>query len=64
MNPRLARILVDGTTDREFDYTVPDALVDGVQVGSRVRLPFRHRQLLGTVSPKKMVYAKNLGCRR
>ena len=49
MNPRLARILVDGTTDREFDYTVPDALVDGVQVGSRVRLPFRHRQLLGTV---------------
>src|SRR5476651_1257921 len=49
MNPRFARILVDGTTDREFDYVVPDALAGMVTVGSRVRLPFRHRQLLGTV---------------
>ena len=49
MNPRFARILVDGTTDREFDYVVPGALAGMVAVGSRVRLPFRHRQLLGTV---------------
>ena len=49
MNPRFARILVDGTTDREFDYTVPDPLADSVKIGSRVRLPFRNRQLLGTV---------------
>ncbi len=40
---------MDGTTDREFDYTIPDALVESVRIGARVRLPFRHRQLLGTV---------------
>ena len=49
MNSRFARILVDGTTDREFDYVVPESLAGMVTVGSRVRLPFRHRQLMGTV---------------
>ncbi len=47
--PRIARLIVDGTTDREFDYLIPELLADSVAIGSRVRLPFRHRQLLGTV---------------
>jgi len=49
MNPRFARVLVDGTTDREFDYLVPGSLAESVLVGTRVRIPFRHRQLVGTV---------------
>lgn len=47
--PRVARIIVDGTIGREFDYIVPAELDADVVVGARVRVPFRHRRLLGTV---------------
>ena len=48
--PRIARVIVeDRVTEREFDYLIPDALRGAVSVGSRVRVPFRHRQLMGTV---------------
>ncbi|MBV9126668.1 MAG: primosomal protein N', partial [Verrucomicrobia bacterium] len=45
-----ARVIIDRSADREFDYRVPPALVGLVQVGSRVRVPFRERAAaLGTV---------------
>ncbi len=47
--PRFARVIVDRSADREFDYLVPTAMLARVQVGSRVRLPFRNRAALGTV---------------
>ena len=47
--PRFARVIVDRSADREFDYLVPAAMLARVQVGSRVRLPFRNRAALGTV---------------
>ena len=46
---RFARVIVDRSADREFDYLIPPALGGKVQVGSRVRLPFRQRATLGTV---------------
>ena len=47
--PRFARVIVDRSADREFDYLVPAAMLARIQVGSRVRLPFRNRAALGTV---------------
>jgi primosomal protein N' (replication factor Y) len=46
----IARVIVDRSADREFDYTIPPLLASVVQVGSRVRLPFAGRAAaLGTV---------------
>lgn len=46
----VARVIVDRSADREFDYLIPPTLAGAVQVGSRVRLPFRERAAaLGTV---------------
>ncbi|NOY81076.1 MAG: primosomal protein N' [Kiritimatiellaeota bacterium] len=36
----VAKVVVNLSLDREFDYRVPPALVDRVRVGSRVRVPF------------------------
>ena len=49
LSARFARVIVDRSADREFDYLIPPALGGKVQVGSRVRLPFRQRATLGTV---------------
>jgi primosomal protein N' (replication factor Y) len=46
---RFARVIVDHSADREFDYAIPFDLTEKVQIGSRVRLPFRNRAALGTV---------------
>jgi primosomal protein N' (replication factor Y) len=46
----IARVIVDRSADREFDYTIPPLLASVVQIGSRVRLPFGGRALtMGTV---------------
>jgi primosomal protein N' (replication factor Y) len=44
-----ARVIVDRSADRGFDYAIPSALAESAQIGSRVRLPFRHRAAMGTV---------------
>ena len=44
---RFARVIVDRSADREFDYLVPAAMAARIQVGSRVRLPFRNRTWRG-----------------
>ncbi len=47
--PAFVRVIVDHSPDREFDYAVPDSLADQVEIGTRVRLPFREKDTLGTV---------------
>jgi primosomal protein N' (replication factor Y) len=44
-----ARILIDGPSELEFNYSVPDSLSGRVCVGSRVRIPLRNRSATGTV---------------
>ncbi|MEI6714121.1 MAG: primosomal protein N' [Verrucomicrobiota bacterium] len=44
---RFARVVVDDSGSRIFDYLVPDGVE--VHVGSRVRVPVRMRNVLGTV---------------
>ena len=47
--PKFARILLDNSGGRVFDYGIPDAVAAVVAVGSRVRVSVRMRALLGTV---------------
>jgi len=37
---RIARVVVDLSLDREFDYLIPEQWHGRVEVGSRVRVPF------------------------
>lgn len=47
--PAFVRVIVDRSPDREFDYAVPGHLEPEIVIGSRVRLPFREKDTLGTV---------------
>jgi len=47
--PRFARVLLDDSGGRVFDYGIPEAACGTVAVGSRVRVPVRTRAVLGTV---------------
>lgn len=44
-----ARVVVDVSRDRQFDYSVPDELVQHVHIGSRVEVPFRSRTVTGYI---------------
>ena len=37
---RVARVVIDLSLDREFDYLIPDQFAGRVRVGSRVHVPF------------------------
>lgn len=48
----IASIIVDVSSrqvNRSFDYIVPNDLVDVIEIGHRVKVPFGHRDLLGFV---------------
>jgi primosomal protein N' (replication factor Y) len=47
--PPVAKVAVDLTLDREFDYQIPDELISTVEIGSRVSVPFGHRHVNGFV---------------
>jgi primosomal protein N' (replication factor Y) len=47
--PNYVRVIIDRAIHREFDYLVPEPLADRVEVGSRVRVPFRDKSALATV---------------
>ena len=49
MSDPIAKVIVDIATGREFDYRVPERLRDAVRVGSRVHVPFGHRNVQGHV---------------
>ena len=44
-----ARVLVDGSSGLEFDYSIPENLKALVVVGSRVKVHLRNRPSTGTV---------------
>lgn len=46
---RIAKVAVDLSLDREFDYLIPDELVSNVEIGSRVSVPFGNRHVNGFV---------------
>jgi len=45
----IARVVLDLSLRREFDYLIPDTLADRVEVGARVRVPFGAGSRLGVV---------------
>ena len=47
--PKYARVFVDDSGGRAFDYELPEAVMGTLVVGSRVRVPVRTRSLLGTI---------------
>ncbi len=46
----VARVTLDLTLRREFDYAIPEELRPVVEVGTRVKVPFSHREVLGVVT--------------
>ncbi len=46
----IARVTLDIALGKEFDYRVPDDLADRIELGTRVKVPFSHRQVLGCVT--------------
>lgn len=46
---KYAKVLIDQSAGRPFDYEIPETLEARVFVGSRVRVPVRTRLVLGTV---------------
>jgi len=47
--PRYALVLVDDSGSHAFDYALPEAVADSLQIGSRVRVPVRTTTKLGTI---------------
>jgi primosomal protein N' (replication factor Y) (superfamily II helicase) len=47
--PKYARVLVDDSAGKAFDYELPEAAAAVLQPGSRVRVPVRTRTALATV---------------
>lgn len=50
---KIAKVIIDLSLDKEFDYTIPDELLPHVHVGSRVNVPFgrsmRHGYVLAVL---------------
>src|SRR5690349_1651644 len=49
MHSKFARVIIDRAIRRELDYAIPELLSERVNVGARVRVPFRDRRALATV---------------
>ncbi len=49
MKPNFVRVIIDRVIQRELDYSVPESLAERVNVGWRVRVPFREHSALATV---------------
>jgi len=45
----IAKVVVEISLDREFDYRIPAHLQSSIQVGSQVNVPFQSRELRGFV---------------
>ena len=46
----IAQVTLDIAIGKEFDYLIPDDLLGQIEVGSRVKVPFSHREVLGCVT--------------
>jgi primosomal protein N' (replication factor Y) (superfamily II helicase) len=46
----IARVTLEIALRKDFDYLIPPEFADRVEVGSRVKVPFGPRQVLGVVT--------------
>ncbi len=46
----VARVTLEIALRKEFDYAIPPELAGQVEVGTRVKIPFGHRQVMGCVT--------------
>ena len=46
----VARVTLEIALRKEFDYAIPAELADRIEVGSRVKVPFGHREVPGVVT--------------
>jgi len=46
----VARVTLEIALRREFDYAIPRELAGRIEVGTRVRVPFGHREVFGVVT--------------
>ncbi|MDB4798524.1 primosomal protein N' [Verrucomicrobia bacterium] len=46
----IARVTLEIAVGKEFDYRIPDQMRGSVEVGSRVKVPFGPRQMMGVVT--------------
>ncbi len=46
----IARVTLELSLRREFDYAIPPHLAGQVEVGTRVKVPFGHREVMGCVT--------------
>src|ERR1041384_4724049 len=46
----IARVSLEIALRKEFDYAIPPALADKIDVGTRVQVPFGARKIYGTVT--------------
>ncbi|MGA1081626.1 MAG: hypothetical protein ACO3T8_01325, partial [Candidatus Nanopelagicales bacterium] len=47
-----AKVVIESSVphlDREYDYAIPEELIDEIKVGSRVQVPFGRRKVNGWV---------------
>jgi primosomal protein N' (replication factor Y) len=51
---QVAKVLIDGPRELQFDYAVPGELTGRVRAGSRVRVPLGRRQATGTVTEVRL----------
>ncbi len=49
MKTNYARVIIDRAIHRELDYSIPESLAERVNIGWRVRVPFRDASALATV---------------
>jgi primosomal protein N' (replication factor Y) len=46
----IARVTLEMALGKEFDYSIPPELTGAIEVGTRVKVPFANRQVLGCVT--------------
>lgn len=46
----IARVTLDIAIGKEFDYFIPEEMEDQIEVGTRVKVPFSRREVLGCVT--------------
>ena len=46
----IARVTLELALGKEFDYIIPDEMAGLVEIGTRVKVPFAHRQVLACVT--------------
>jgi primosomal protein N' (replication factor Y) len=49
VKPKFARVIIDRAIHRELDYAIPETFADRLNIGWRVRVPFRDHSALATV---------------